>query len=257
MNYQLLLVDDESVDLEWLTSRVNNHYDRLDIAAAVNSSFKALNVLQEQHVDILLSDIRMPIMCGLELAAQARELQPHIKIAFISGHEEFSYARQALRVKASSYLLKPVNDRELNELIQELIATLDIEHEHDVPTGKLPDASEKPLALHHRHDRMIIDMVMEEVAANLSRTTLKEIAEKLGFSPNYLGHLFQKKTGQSFSDYVIQCRLRRSCQLLLDPLMRIYEVADQLGYKNVLYFNRQFKKHMGLTPSEYRKKNKV
>ncbi|MNI95508.1 HTH-type transcriptional regulator YesS [compost metagenome] len=83
------------------------------------------------------------------------------------------------------------------------------------------------------------------------------MAAHFDFTPNYLGYLFKEETGTHFSDFLNERRLARVCQLLADPGLKIYEVAERMGYKNIIYFNRQFKQAMNMTPGEYRKKHKI
>lgn len=261
MSYNVLIVDDESIDLEWLRRRVESYTEKLEVVAAVNSGFKALSILQEQSIQIMMTDIRMPIMTGLELAAKAKELQPRLKIVFISGHDDFAYAKQAIRMNAAAYLLKPVDDTELQELITELSDKLDQEYgreEQDEPM-KLPlPLTEEENSSDPSQTRQIVKAIRDYVEEQLeNKITLKQVAAHFGFSPNYLGFLFREETGELFSDYLIRAKLVRACRLLHDPLLKIYEISDRIGYKNVLYFNRQFKKFKGMTPSEYRKSKNI
>lgn len=125
----VLLVDDEQLDLEVLQRFMP--WDQLDmtIVGAVHGGGAALNLLREQHVDILITDIQMPMMSGLELAEQARSLLPHLKIIFISGHDDFHYAKRAISMNASSYILKPVDDQELLNTLQLVREQLNYERE--------------------------------------------------------------------------------------------------------------------------------
>lgn len=115
-----MLVDDESVDLKWMKERVQNYALPLHVAAAVKSAFSALEVLEREEIDIILSDIRMPIMSGLEFARKAKKISPLVKIVFISGMQDFDNAREAIRMGAVGYLLKPVDDYELLNILIEL-----------------------------------------------------------------------------------------------------------------------------------------
>ncbi|GJM79381.1 hypothetical protein HMSSN139_18770 [Paenibacillus sp. HMSSN-139] len=87
--------------------------------------------------------------------------------------------------------------------------------------------------------------------------TLKDVAAHFDFTPNYLGYLFKEETGRHFSDYLNELKTKRVCELLTDPTLKIYEIAERMGYKNIIYFNRQFKQSTGMTPGEYRKANKI
>ncbi len=520
MSIRILLVDDEAVDLEWMRRRVAASPFDLQIVGAVNTGFMALKVLEQEQADIILSDIRMPIMSGTDFARRAKQLQPNVKIVFVSGHEDFGYAKEAIEIAASGYLLKPVEDQELykllgslcgaierdreqsrsmlqalslvNEelllrwmngaeggpLVQSLIAPLcdagvsvamveidDLElilgeeaeaekrerlqraaehlrrfvsdrqagmlltdhhgrfvlltaapeerreslleelvrdvreklppftvtvgagafaqteeallesyrqakaalsakwllgknrlirgvsetsargrlevsfsdtvdrlleaimqydlvaiddgllelFEDSAPTGKseaydlivritsrlhaglaamnedlyelLKWESHQPIRLFQfetihdilswlrrrlfelsellyskkqKQKRKLIEEIMRYVEERLDqKVTLKETAAHFDFTPNYLGHLFLEEAGIHFSQYLSERKMRRVCELLADPTLKIYEIADRSGYKNILYFNRQFKQATGMTPGEYRKKHKI
>lgn len=98
----------------------------------------------------------------------------------------------------------------------------------------------------------IIDNIRERVHENI---TLRDMANRFSFSPNYLGVLFKEETGYNFSDYVIKLRMERARELLVSTKLKIYEVASQTGYQYLPYFSRQFKEMYGMTPLEYRRKH--
>lgn len=84
--------------------------------------------------------------------------------------------------------------------------------------------------------------------------TLKAVADTFHYSPNYLGSLFKEYTGQGFNDYLTKFRFDMALKLLSNPDLKLYEVANKIGYQNQNYFNRQFKQMFGCTPSEFRAK---
>lgn len=519
-----LLVDDERIDLEWLRRRVAGSGLALHVVATANSGFAALDILKEHRIDLLISDIRMPIMTGTEFARKAKEINPRIKIIFISGHEDFGYAREALSLHASGYLLKPVDDHELQEMLTQLcgeirqewekirsddevlslasqalllrwlrgqsyrqveehveqiiapivcdgaaVAVIEMddvewkmrdmtanerhqlsgdilrsiesfavenglgtiiaspsdyrfvllargtEEENNVLLGemilavatafpltvtvgcgkstddwrRLPESYDQAIAalnakwlvgknrlihdvaenpshsqppenldetigrmltailsydlvgiddcllqifghnrpIHQLDDvynliiritsklhaelqqlkedlyellqweshqpavlfqfetvsdilswlrrrffelsemlfikrsntnRKLIEDILNYVKLRIEyKVTLKEVAAHFNFSPNYLGHLFKEDTGMNFSDFLLEQRMKRVCELLADPSLKIYEIAERVGYKNIIYFNRQFKQATGMSPGEYRKKHNI
>ncbi|WP_029192271.1 response regulator [Paenibacillus harenae] len=517
----ILLVDDEAVDLEWLRRRVVSSDLDLNVVGTANTGFNALKIIESEKVDIILSDIRMPIMSGMEFARKAKELNPQVQIVFISGHEDFGYAKEALQINAAGYLLKPVDDTELygmlgslrekvekereqhrsvaealslinqelllrwfnepeqglaqqqhiseflapllqfgtsvaiieaddlewkiadddrrtcvnhiaqfieafsrennighliighdarfvllagvtderfSSLLEELIravresfpvtitigigmftnemgllhesyrqaqaalsakwllgknrlikdgskkspkselapvieeileqmlkailaydlVTIDdcllalfsrngsVSQKKDIYdliiriTSKLHadllqqnenlyellkweshqpavlfqfetmddilswlrrrffELSELMYVKKQRQKRKLVEEIIKYVDERLEhRVTLKEVAASFDFTPNYLGLLFKEETGTLFSDFLNERRMNRVCQLLADPTLKIYEIAERVGYKNIIYFNRQFKQSTGMTPGEYRKKHKI
>ncbi|WP_338044948.1 helix-turn-helix domain-containing protein [Paenibacillus lignilyticus] len=105
--------------------------------------------------------------------------------------------------------------------------------------------------------KLIAEMITYMEEHLLQKVTLKEAAAKLHFTPNYLGYLFKEETGVTFSDFLNEIRIKKARAMLDNPKLKVYEIAESVGYKNVIYFNRMFKQATGMTPGEYRKKNKI
>ncbi|MBE9913150.1 response regulator [Paenibacillus donghaensis] len=518
--YKTLIVDDEILDLEGMRTFIPWNELGMEVVGAVNNGFEAMNVMEREKIDVLVTDVHMPSMTGLELVKKAKELYGRIKVIFVSGYQDFNYVKQALSLNAYSYVLKPMDDMELIEALKKVVKELDLEKQRErteqayrqiakneylllllegiiseetasillenyglkhvnwpiraaaleiddwawkldplpehlkqdwinrfyesaqtvfkaegiehicrtskqriflliengmneqnlesviqrlhelhpfsvtvglgckadhllklresysealtaleykliVGKGKVIDHSrlefegetetqttELPLeplvnaVLHYdlvkisdevdqlftvaagmrskvqiqffvldiwmrlegqlksisdnmfqalQHDGLskpdimlqyetlddirswlryrlfsaaeiiqnkkqkksakiveeMIRYVKQQIHDNI---TLKEVADHLSFSPNYLGMLFKEVTGTNFSEYVIQMRMEKAGELLKDPRIKIYEVADRVGYRYMPYFSRQFKEVFGMTPGEFRRK---
>ncbi|TCZ72877.1 response regulator [Paenibacillus albiflavus] len=123
--YRVLLADDESLDLEGVQRFIPWSDLNMEVVAAVNSGFAALEVMEREAIDILVTDVRMPNMSGLELARKALDKWSSLKIIFISGYQDFHYVKQAIALKAYSYVLKPMDDNELIESLLQIKNELD------------------------------------------------------------------------------------------------------------------------------------
>lgn len=123
--YNVLLADDEVLDLRGMERFIPWDKLGMNVAAVVSSGFAALDFIKQQPVDILITDIRMPIMSGLELSREALQLLPQLKIIFVSGYEDFHYAKQAMELNVQSYVLKPVQDEEMVEVLRKVKHQLD------------------------------------------------------------------------------------------------------------------------------------
>lgn len=109
-----------------------------------------------------------------------------------------------------------------------------------------------------KQKRKLFDNIMAFVDERLEqKITLKEVAVHFDFTPNYLSTIFKEETGILFSDWLNERRMDRVREPLADPCLKVYEIAERVGYKNIIYFNRQFKQFTGMTPGEYRKKHKI
>ncbi|MFC7681110.1 response regulator [Paenibacillus sp. GCM10028914] len=123
--YKVLLADDEVLDLEGMKQFIPWESLSMSVVDSVNNGFAACEVLEQQHVDILVTDIRMPNMTGLELAQRALAAQENLRIIFVSGYQDFGYVKQAIALNACSYVLKPMDDKELID------ALIKVRHELD------------------------------------------------------------------------------------------------------------------------------
>jgi len=102
-------------------------------------------------------------------------------------------------------------------------------------------------ARHKQAMEFMIDYIHEHYAEDI---TLNDLSKKVFISRNYLGDIFRKATGESFNDYVTRVRMEKARTLLLEGRFLIYEIAEQVGYKNIPYFSTLFKKYTGLNPSD-------
>ncbi|WP_228551659.1 response regulator transcription factor [Paenibacillus sp. B01] len=260
MKYKVLLVDDEELDLKGMLAFIPWEQLGLEVVGAVHNGYDAYAILERERIDILVTDVHMPRMNGLELAEKALSLYASLRVVFVSGYQDFHYVKQALQLRAWGYVLKPMDDSELEAALLRLVQQLDGEKEalpaasaaaHDVKEEARPSGA--PGKGSSKNAKLIIEMtafIEKHLHENL---TLKLLADEFSFSPNYLGALFKEETGVNFSEHLIDRRMRKAGELLRETRLRIYEIADKVGYRYMPYFSRQFKETFGVTPNEYRR----
>lgn len=122
MTYKMLVVDDEYMILEGMKHLLPYHDYQVEIVYTAENAEEALAYFSTHPVDIVLTDVSMPGMTGLEMIQQMKEMAPHTHMIIMSGFQEFEYARQALLLGAMDYLVKPINKAELAKLLQQLPA---------------------------------------------------------------------------------------------------------------------------------------
>jgi len=115
--------------------------------------------------------------------------------------------------------------------------------------GQVESRAQPDAASHNRYLDLAIRFIHEHYRENI---TLKDIADHLQISESYLTKIFRGKTSYSVVEYITQYRLKQAIDLLMDPNVKIYEIAEKVGYQDSRYFSTLFKKEMGLTPSEFR-----
>ncbi|NOU97035.1 response regulator [Paenibacillus sp. LMG 31456] len=248
-----IVIDDEA----WIREGLAEHLDwqqlGIELCGAFGDGSQALAYVLQTEVHLILSDIRMPNMTGLELIATLREhaaQKPElnrIKVVFLSGYGEFSYAQEALRYGAVDYLLKPAETEEIERALFRAKALWLKDSAKPKPARKHDGETEvEPVSYIIKKALNIINRrYMEELQ-------LAQVAEEVFVTPNYLSRLFKQKTGQSFSEYISNLRLEKSKELLITTSMKVYQIGETVCYPNPRYFNEWFQKSTGYTPSEYR-----
>jgi two-component system response regulator YesN len=239
---KLLVLDDDIQIREGICKGIDWKSLGFDEVESAGDGFAGILAAREMAPDIVLSDVRMPGMDGLEFLRQVKELFPRIKVFLLSGYDDFEYLQKAIRYGADGYELKPVKLQNLLRLVEEAKEKIAAES-----PGKAP---ERFSPVYDSRIGRALEYIHTNLAANLDTRTLGEV---LQMSPNYFSALFKKETGVPFSSFVNKARLEASAYLLEHTDQRVYEIADNTGFRDMVYFSQLFKKLYGCSPREYRK----
>lgn len=246
--YELLIVDDEYEIRNGLSKYFPWNELGFHVAAQAENGKQALDYLEVNHADVVLCDIRMPVMSGIDLAREIKERKINAKIVFLSGYRDFEYAQKALIYGAQSYIVKSTRYSELID------AFLKIKEELDGQTANRQEAPRKEYGNNSGMDNnhKVIDSIKNYVIEHYKSVTLEDAAEMVHMNPYYISRLFKQKTGENFSDYVMSVKMHKAAELLGKNRYRTYEISDMVGYGNVKSFTRTFKRYFGKSPKEYK-----
>lgn len=239
-----LIVDDEATMRRGLVSGVNwSDMDCVVIGEAVNG-LDALEQVEKLRPDLIITDIRMPQMNGLEMFSKLRQSGNQAHVILLTAYDDFDYIRSALQLGAVDYLLKPFRPQELGAAIARV---------QGMASGRIETRSENPLlpekGEHSKYVTLATDFIAKHYAdADISITS---IAMELGVSEGHLSHIFKKETGYTVINYLTHFRIHAAMELLQDCKYKVYQVAEQVGYRDVSYFSSTFKKFTGVSPSDY------
>ena len=235
--YKLLLVDDEENILQAMENYIKLHTTRFDKVYTAASGQAALDIIFRRQPDAMLVDVQMPGKTGIDVIREANAAGKCPKTIILSGHDTFTYAQAAMRQGVADYLLKPCRSTEILEKLEALLPT---EEECIEP---MPPTDENRL----------VTRAIAYMEGDLSKErSLTAVASAVGVSAAYLSALFTKTKGMTFVDYNNKMRVDWACAYMHDPLMKVYEIAYRVGFRNEKYFSRVFRKMMGKSPSEYR-----
>lgn len=255
--YRLLIVDDEYEIRNGLCRYFPWNAAGFEVAGQVENGQEALDFLRSCPVDLVLCDIIMPVMSGIEFAEIVRKEFPSVKICFLTAHKDFEFARKAVSLNVLQYILKSSTSTELLTVFHDIKEQLDNFSAPDsspdkaLPPGSAPGqpGSQELLS----RDRKLLNEICSYVEEHFATADLNSVAEKIYMSPNYVSRLFKELTDQNFSDYLLDVKMKNAEKMLNDPHNRIYEISEALGYKYVKNFSRAFHDYYGISPRDYRK----
>lgn len=393
MSLDILIADDERAIREGVRRSIRRNWPDFGLYVAASTE-EAVKLMGEQRIDIVLTDILMPGINGLEFMKIMKRKYPHVKWVVISAHSEFSYAQEAVRLGARDYLLKPIGKDRLYEVIAGLVQEIAHESEESKERARLianlkylregvfqrlafgldvgnldmgsfiqeyhdyylllvqMNAGDRSVRLEHfivenvlselidGHGRGFvisydqtsllglftlerrggIEDFQEKVKAHLSHylkvpfqivvsgqnrdikmipklvfqmrqacmsqaseleplkgsgekaidvaleyikkhycedLSLEKTAAAVFLNPAYFSQLFKQITGQGYKEYVTTLRLEQAKLLLMNPKLRLAEVAERVGYQDMRHFTQVFRKRVQMTPTEYRQQQNI
>lgn len=243
---KILIADDEPLERESLLRMVNGIDGSFEVRSVENGRQAVVNATLWK-ADLILMDIEMPGLNGLEAAREIIGQNPRCKVIFITAYPLFVYALDAIKLGASDYILKPVEEESVRASVRKVCSQIESERKlvslHGEVTGDDRDSG------------LLISHVVNYIDSNFTRydISLDSVADIVGLNPSYLSALFKRGTGVNFTNYISDKRISAAKELLKDPLRSAGEIASLTGYESASYFTRAFKKKTGMTPTEYRK----
>lgn len=234
----VIAADDEQYLIDALPKLVPWEELECTLLKVCQNGRELIDSVDELNPNIVITDIRMPIMDGLEVCKYIHENYSDIKIIVLSAYSDFSYARNAMKYDVSEYILKADVVEELPgaiERIVKLIKATDVEPSKDGADKDLFDHMCEYIDLHYREE-----------------FSLSDLAEELHANPSYLSRLYKIKSGYNLFDEIVKRRMEKAKECLLVTDMKVNDIAEYVGFSDASYFSRLFKKMFKVSPRDYR-----
>lgn len=245
--YKILIADDEMIERMVLRKKLMDNFgDKCEIRVAENGR-EVVEKFKQSGADLLILDIEMPGMNGLEAAEEIRRMGSDCSIIFLTAFNEFDYAKKAISVHALEYLLKPCDDKELVLSVEEAIRV-----------RKLSEGSSKMEAFEDAELRKssTADAILKYIEGHYGdELSVQVMAEKFAYSEVYFCRLFKQHFGESFVSFLTDYRIKRAVELLKTTGMSVKDIGKTVGYEDSNYFTKVFKRVMKVIPSEFRAQN--
>lgn len=234
---KIIVVEDQQIILQGIVKMIE-HCAPGTLTYPFSSAAQALAALDEIEPDLTLTDIVMEGMDGLTFVREARKRLPEGRFVIVSGYPNFNYAQEAIALHVYAYLLKPIDRRQLEKILNDV--------------GALCIGSEEPVysALVRRTLRLVQAWSQQPV-------TVMMLANELHVVSTYLSNTVKKETGQALSEWIRKAQMAQAELWLRTTDMYLYEIAERLGYRDVKYFSNLFRNYYQDTPLHYRKKEKL
>lgn len=260
---RLLIADDEKLEREALAELVQRRFEREVVLEVAENGRKAADTAVLWGADLILMDIEMPGMSGLDAARAVLAQRPSCRVIFVTAYSLFQYAHEAVHLGACDYLLKPVDPDELEASVRRAMRQIETERKLEELAAARPqpeqteteeEAEDAPEESENSQTALVMAHVRRYLEDNyMFDLSLDSVGEILHISSAYLSAQFKKYQKMNFLDCLTELRINAAKELLADPFRSSAEVASMVGYEDASYFARAFKKRTGMTPTQYRR----
>lgn len=253
---RVVIVEDEEIlrkglvcTADWLSM------DAVVVADCENGKL-GLEAIMKFKPDIVFTDIKMPVMDGLAMLEKAKEAGCMFIPVLLTSYSEFEYARRAISLGVFDYLLKPVDDEKLADVMKRAASRIE-ENRQNQQAAELVSAGagENVITLVNlKTDNPYIKYTFEQVEKRWKEhLNLETIADELHVSTSYLSRMFKSETGSTFLEFINRYRVQKAVELLSTKQYRVYEVADMTGFSDYKQFHRIFRDYTSISPTEFLK----
>ncbi|MDP4181964.1 MAG: response regulator [Bacillota bacterium] len=289
---KVVIIDDEEIIREGLRKIIDWESMNCEIIGEAEDGEEGLELINSLQPDIIFTDIRMSSKSGLEMISEIKCIKEDSKIIILTGFRDFEYAQEAIKLGAFRFLLKPSKVEEISQAVKDAIKEIKkikakkeqykllVKKANEINGSKkyyLPefqdannDSSNSDYSVFNlegsedksnskesgestKNSKYLVNRALAYLKVNFSKNiNLKTLSEELYISTWYLSKLLKKETGNNFIDILNNIRVEEAKKLLGDPKYKIYEIAEVVGFSDVTYFYRLFKKLTGMTPMEYK-----
>jgi two-component system response regulator YesN len=243
--FKAIVAEDEPMIRGNIIKKINEAGAGFLVAGEAHNGQAALELVEELCPDLLVTDIRMPLLSGLELIEHCYRFHPSLETIIISGYSDFAYARTALRFGVSDYILKPVDRADLASALSRIrlrLSKAEADFAAEGPEGEGGARGDIAAAA--------AEIIRERFREHPS---INALSDSLRVNPAYLTRAFKESFDVTPSRYALDLRISAARKLLEEEAgLEVKEIAAALGYSDQCYFSRAFKRMTGSSPLEYR-----
>lgn len=253
---KVLIVEDEDLIRKGIAYAFSWVEHGCVVVGEATNGQEGIQLIEKLEPDLVVTDIKMPIIDGLDMIKHFESRT--FEVVIITGYDEFDYAKKAIEYNVHEYLLKPVDHGKLEGIVDELVGKINNKkmmasiRDKLQPMQELDISDMKIYVTGHddisRETSEIIGLIEQDFYKKL---TLEEVAAKLDISASKLKSVFKKDTGHTFNDFLNKYRIQMALEMISNSTLKIYEIAEEVGFTEYKYFSKVFKNYIGYSPSEF------
>ena len=246
--FKAVIIDDEFYVIEGMKKILDWESYGIEIAGTASDGCEGLEIVEKINPDIIITDIRMGNMDGLEMIEALRKRNFCGKIIILSGYQEFEYAQRAINNGVTRYILKPIDVSEFEKLIGDIIREL----------RSLEGAEQKDTSQIHTkiiHSKLASDIISYVDQHYTENIQLASLSEMFYCSIAHIGNIFKKNLGMNFTEYIVKKRIDKAKELLRGSHKSVEIIQFEVGYRDAKHFRKIFKDRTGMSPREFRQSN--
>ena len=241
--HSILIIDDEANLLKSLARLLKEEFH----IHTAPSGREGLMILDRHHISMVLLDLNMSDMNGIEVLEEIRKKDYSVKVVVMTGGRDYDWSRRCADLAVQGFIEKPFPPDEMLKRINDILSTKRCKGIHDI----LGDSFDEK----HASTSPVLKKALSYIETNFpKKLSREEIAEYLRISPEYLSRLFRDECGIQLKDFINKCKIEKSLEYIkMSPSVSIGDIAESVGISDPNYFCRLFKKQTGTTPTKFKK----
>lgn len=253
----ILVVEDEKPIRDWIVYTISNISKDFNVIDSASNGKEAYELALKLRPKVIISDIKMPIMDGIELTKEIKKEIPNVFVILLTNYAEFSYAQKAISCGVYEYLIKSdIRPKELNEVLTRIFEKVK-ENTEDKNTNKetyiKKGINENETLVKSKNYSKPINKALKYIEENYKQQiSLNDISKEVYLSHEYFSRLFKDEVGENFSTYLTNYRIKKAEYLIKNTDMKISQISNEVGYLNASYFSKIYKKCKGVSPDDDR-----
>ncbi|SEO00090.1 two-component system, response regulator YesN [Amphibacillus marinus] len=253
--YKVIIVEDEALIRKRLVYGLDYEKYNCLVVGEARDGEEGTKLIKELEPDIVLTDINMPIKNAFDMLEET--LDYSYCTIILSSYNEFSNAQKAIKFGVTEFIVKPINERELYEALERAILQaqqLKIIKQLSYSQEALDELQANEVKRHQVHDEVVNEMIQFIRDHYSEKFVFDDVSKAIGYSSALLHDRFKKEVHTTFNDYLNRYRIRKSIEFILKGEKKVYEIAEDCGFSEYKYYNKVFKKYIGMSTKDFLEK---